>query len=46
MPDVVAFGSVFPGQEFEVHEAEGYRAVDDVMIDARIVPHALIGRAR
>ncbi|QVL35806.1 Sapep family Mn(2+)-dependent dipeptidase [Aminirod propionatiphilus] len=46
MPNVVAFGPVFPGQEFKVHEADEYWTVDDMMVNARIMAHAIIELAR
>ena len=46
MANVVAFGPVFPGQDYKIHEADEYWTVDDIMINARIMAHAIIELAR
>ena len=41
MPNVVAFGPVFPGQNYTIHEEDERWAVEDVMKNARIMAKAL-----
>ncbi len=46
MPNIVAFGPVFPGQDYKIHEADEYWTVDDIMLNARIMAHAIIELGR
>ncbi len=41
MPNVVAFGPVFPGQDYKIHEEDERWAVDDIMKNAHIMARAL-----
>lgn len=41
MPNVVAFGPVFPGQDYTIHEEDERWAVDDIMENARIMARVL-----
>ncbi len=42
MPNVVAFGPVFPGQSYRVHEEDERWAVDDIMKNAHIMARAIV----
>ena len=42
MPNVVAFGPVFPGQDYTIHEEDERWSVEDIMKNARIVAKALV----
>lgn len=41
MPNVVAFGPVFPGQDYKIHEEDERWAVEDIMKNAHIMARAL-----
>ncbi|MGI6783634.1 MAG: dipeptidase PepV [Aminivibrio sp.] len=42
MPNVVAFGPVFPGQDYTIHEEDERWSVEDIMKNARIMAKALL----
>jgi len=42
MPNVVAFGPVFPGQSYRVHEEDERWAVNDIMKNAHIMARAIV----
>ncbi|MBL3592663.1 MAG: dipeptidase PepV [Synergistaceae bacterium] len=46
MPNIIAFGPVFPGQDYKIHEADEYWTVEDIMLNARIMAHAIIELSR
>ncbi len=41
MPNVVAFGPVFPGQDYKIHEEDERWSVEDIMKNAHIMARAL-----
>jgi len=45
MREGVAFGSVFPDEEPVAHQADEYVAVDRLMLNARIIAHAIVALA-
>ncbi|NLM71302.1 MAG: dipeptidase PepV [Synergistaceae bacterium] len=42
MPNVVAFGPVFPGQDYKIHEEDECWSVDDIMKNAHIMARAIV----
>lgn len=42
MPNVVAFGPVFPGQDYKIHEEDERWSVDDIMKNAHIMAKVLV----
>jgi succinyl-diaminopimelate desuccinylase len=42
MPNVVAFGPVFPGQDYTIHEEDERWSVEDIMKNAHIMAKALV----
>ncbi|MCL2810966.1 MAG: dipeptidase PepV [Clostridia bacterium] len=45
MREAVAFGSVFPDEEAVAHQADEYMALDRLMLNTRIIAHAIIALA-
>ncbi|MCL2545376.1 MAG: M20/M25/M40 family metallo-hydrolase, partial [Clostridia bacterium] len=45
MREAVAFGSVFPDEEAVAHQADEYVALDRLMLNARIIAHAIVALA-
>lgn len=41
MPNIVAFGPVFPGQDYKIHEEDERWSVEDIMKNARIMAKVL-----
>lgn len=46
MPNIVAFGPVFPGKPDIVHEANEYIEVEDLVLNAKIYAHAMAELAK
>ena len=42
MPNVVAFGPVFPGQKYKIHEEDECWSVEDMMKNAHIMARAIV----
>ncbi len=42
MPNVVAFGPVFPGQKYKIHEEDECWSVEDIMKNAHIMARAIV----
>ena len=42
MPNVVAFGPVFPGQTYKIHEEDECWSVEDIMKNAHIMAKVLV----
>jgi len=45
MPEAVAFGSVFPDEEALAHQADEYVALDRLVLNARVIAHAIVALA-
>ena len=46
MPNIVAFGPLFPGQPDIIHQPNEYIAVEDLILNAKIYAHAMYELAR
>jgi len=45
MPEAVAFGSAFPDEEEVAHQANEYVAIERLMLNVRIIAHAIVALA-
>lgn len=46
MPNIVAFGPEFPGQNYVIHQPDEHWAIDDIIRNAKIMASAIIELAR
>jgi succinyl-diaminopimelate desuccinylase len=46
MPNVVAFGPIFPGQSYTIHEEDECWAIEDLMKNVKIMAQAMVALAR
>lgn len=46
MPNIAAFGPVFPGQPDLVHQVNEYIAIEDLLKNAKIYAHAIYELAK
>jgi succinyl-diaminopimelate desuccinylase len=46
MPNVVAFGPIFPGQTYTIHEENECWSIEDLVKNVKIMAHAMVELAR
>ena len=46
VPNVVAFGPIFPGQKYTIHEENECWSIEDLMKNVKIMAHAMVELAR
>jgi len=46
LPNIVAFGPIFPGEEIREHKADEYISIDSLLKNAQIIAQAMYALAK